>query len=412
MRKTDFHLSALGMTCAAGDGVAEVLANIRRGAGPGMAASEAWTPGRSFTVGQVRADLPSLEGFPAAHRTRNNSLAWHTSRQIGPEVQRAVSEFGAVRVGVVVGTTTSGIAEAEAAFQTLHDHGALPPAFAYAHMELGSPAEFLALAWGLRGPAYTVSTACSSSAKALAAGRRLLRLGVCDAVLVGGVDTLCAFTLRGFGSLGALSADPCLPFSPNRKGINIGEAAAFFLLRRDGAGGGPVLLLGAGETSDAHNISAPLPGGEGARDAMAAALRDAGVSPYQVGYVNLHGTGTAQNDSMEARAMQAVFPEGVPCSSTKSLTGHTLGAAGAVEAGICWALLAEAAGAPPAAGYTAAAPGGFPLPPQINDGAVDPELPPLRLVRPGEGPAAPLRYALSNVYGFGGTNVSLLLGAA
>lgn len=397
------------MTCAAGDGVAAVLANLRRGTAPGMVSTDRWTPGLSLTVGEARdADggaswTSGLPAFPAGHRTRNNGLALHASRQIEAELRAATAAFGAGRVGVVVGTTTSGMAEAEAAFQAARDRGSLPDAFAYAQMELGSPAEFLALAWGLKGPAYTVSTACSSSAKALASARRLLRLGVCDAVLAGGVDTLCAFTLRGFSALGALSPYPCLPFSPNRAGINIGEAAAFFVMRRDR---GPVALLGAGETSDAHNVSAPLPGGEGARDAMAAALRNAGVEPYQVGYVNLHGTGTPQNDAMEARAMRAVFPGGAACSSTKPLTGHTLGAAGALEAGICWALLREAAagagaGEPEREGW---------LPPQFSDGREDPELGLQGLVRPGGRPAGPLRYALSNAFGFGGTNVSLLLG--
>ena len=398
MNRESFHLSALGMTCAAGDGVAEVLANLRKGASPGMVSTDRWTPGQFLTVGEVRADLPSLDRFPLEHRSRNNQLALHAARQIEAELSRAVSEFGAARVGVVAGTTTSGIAEAEASFRWARDHGAFPPGFAYAQMELGSPAEFLALAFGLSGPAFTVSTACSSSAKALAAGRRLLRLGACDAVLVGGVDTLCTFTLRGFAALGALSPLPCLPFSPNRKGINIGEAAAFFMLRREGARGGPVRLLGAGETSDAHNISAPLPGGEGALDAIDRALKDAGVLPQQVDYVNLHGTGTLQNDSMEAFAMRAAFPQGVACSSTKSLTGHTLGAAGALEAGICWALIAEGREGR--------------LPPQINDGVADPDLPGLDLVLPGQGPASPVRLALSNVFGFGGTNVSLVLGAA
>jgi 3-oxoacyl-[acyl-carrier-protein] synthase-1 len=386
-------LSALGMTCAAGDGTAAILANLRKGAGPGMVATDRWTPGRSLTVGEVTPQLPSLADWAIDHRTRNNRLALHASRQVEAELRNAVAEFGAGRIGVVVGTTTSGMAEAEIAFQSAEENGSLPGSFGYAQMELGSPAEFLALAWGLQGPAFTVSTACSSSAKALVSARRLLRLGVCDAVLAGGVDTLCAFTLRGFSALGALSPEPCLPFSPNRKGINIGEAAAFFVLRRDR---GPVRLLGAGETSDAHNISAPLPGGEGARQAMTAALRDAGVEPYQIDYVNLHGTGTPQNDAMEARAMSEVFPGGAACSSTKPLTGHTLGAAGALEAGICWALLA---------GREAW------LPAQVNDGVTDPEIRPLNLVRPGHASAVPLRYALSNVFGFGGTNVSLVLGA-
>ncbi|MDB5050188.1 MAG: beta-ketoacyl-[acyl-carrier-protein] synthase [Fibrobacteres bacterium] len=381
------------MTCAAGDGTPAILANLRKGVSPGLVARDHWTPGQRQTVGEVSPALPALDGYAIGHRTRNNGLALYTSRQIEAEVLQAVAAFGAGRVGVVVGTTTSGMAEAEAAFLSAKENGSLPRSFAYAQMELGSPAEFLALAWGLKGPAFTVSTACSSSAKALASGRRLLRLGVCDAVLVGGVDTLCEFTLRGFSALGALSPEPCLPFSPNRRGINIGEAAAFFVMRRDR---GTVRLLGAGETSDAHNISAPLPGGEGARDAMAAALRDAGVEPYQVGYVNLHGTGTLQNDVMESRAMRAVFPGGVACSSTKALTGHTLGAAGALEAGICWALLADPEGC---------------LPPQVNDGAVDPDLEPMDLVRSGGKAPGPLRFALSNVFGFGGTNVSLLLGA-
>lgn len=401
-------LSALGMTCAAGDGVAAVLANLSRGVSPGMALTDRYTPGQGQTVGQVILELPSLDAFAPDHRSRNNALALHATRQIGTELRRAVAEYGAHRIGVVVGTTTSGMAEAEIAFAALDREGAFPAGFAYGQMELGSPAEFLALAWGLTGPAFSVSTACSSSAKALASARRLIRVGACDAVLVGGVDTLCAFTLRGFSALGALSPGPCLPFSPNRNGINIGEAAAFFLMRREG---GPVRLLGAGETSDAHNVSAPLPGGEGARDAMAAALKDAGIEPYQIGYVNLHGTGTPQNDAMEARAMRDVFPGGVACSSTKPLTGHTLGAAGALEAGICWALLAEAGEAreTPAGRGARGAPR---LPPQINDGLADPGLPPLDLVRPGRVPGEPLRYALSNVFGFGGTNVSLALGAA
>jgi 3-oxoacyl-[acyl-carrier-protein] synthase I len=390
------YLSALALTCAAGDGLSSVLGNLRKGVSPGMSATDRWTPGMKLTVGEVTYPLPSLDAFAPEHRTRNNRLALHTSRQIQMEIESAISDFGAHRVAVVAGTTTSGIAEAESAFRFAKDRGAFPDGFAYAHMELGSPAEFLALAWGLEGPVYTVSTACSSSAKALASARRLLRLGVCDAVLVGGVDTLCGFTLRGFSALGALSPDPGLPFSPNRKGINIGEAAAFFMMRRDR---GPVILLGAGETSDAHNISAPLPGGEGAREAMLAALRDGGTDASEVGYVNLHGTGTEQNDAMEARAMSEVFPGGVPCSSTKPSTGHTLGAAGALEAGLCWGLLA---------GYSE---DGW-LPAQINDGIVDPAIMPLDLVRPGRLPASPPRLALSNVFGFGGTNVSLLLGTA
>lgn len=390
------YLSALGMTCAAGSVPGAVLANVLRGASPGMVPRENWIPGQPHVVGEVADALPDLARFAPNLRSRNNALALHASDQIAAEIRDVVERFGAHRVAVVVGTTTSGMAEAEAAFRAAGADGKLPEGFRYALQELGSPAEFLAEAWGLKGPAFTVSTACSSSAKALAAGRRLLRLGACDAVLAGGVDTLCRFTLLGFQALGALSPEPTLPFSPARKGINIGEAAAFLVMRRDR---GPVLLLGAGETSDAYNVSAPLPDGEGARQAMALALREACVDPGSVDYVNLHGTGTPQNDAMEAVAMDTLFPRGVPCSSTKPLTGHTLGAAGALEAGLCWALLA---GLGPAGA----------LPPHVNGGATDPGLRPLDLVRPGRVAARAPRLALSNVFGFGGTNVSLLLGAA
>jgi 3-oxoacyl-[acyl-carrier-protein] synthase I len=395
-------LSAFGLACAAGEGLPETLENLRKGASPGMAATDRWTPGRPLHCGQVTGELPSLEGYPREMRSRNNALALRACLQIDGAIASARARFGARRVAVVAATSTSGMAEAEAAFAQLHGQGAFPPGFAYAQQELGSPAEFLARAFGLAGPAFTVSTACSSSAKALAAARRLLRLGVCDAVLAGGADTLCAFTLRGFSSLGVLSADPALPFSRNRKGINIGEAAAFFLLRRDD---GPVRLAGAGETCDAYNVSAPLPGGEGARDAMRSALRDAGLSPAAIGYVNLHGTGTPQNDAMEAKAMAEVFPDGVPCSSTKGLTGHTLGAAGALEAGFCWALLAGLSGVPGLAGD------GW-LPQHTWDGVADPELARVDLVPPAFRGAAQPRCAMSNVFGFGGTNVSLVLEAA
>jgi 3-oxoacyl-[acyl-carrier-protein] synthase-1 len=225
----------------------------------------------------------------------------------------------------------------------------------------------------------------------LATARRWLRLGACDAVLAGGVDSLCRFTVQGFAALGAVSLEPCRPFGEGRSGINIGEAAAFTLVTLEE---GPIRLAGCGESSDAYNVSAPLPQGEGAEAAMRLALADAGCEPAAVGYLNLHGTATAQNDAMEAAATLRVFPEGIACSSTKPLTGHTLGAAGALEAAICWHLLSGAAERS--------------LPPNWTRGPVDPALAGLRLVRPGQ--AAPgLKRALSNSFGFGGSNLSLLL---
>jgi len=242
-----------------------------------------------------------------------------------------------------------------------------------------------------------VSTACSSSAKAFGSAQRLLDLELCDAVLVGGVDSLCALTLGGFASLGALSARPCNPLSVKRDGITIGEAAALFLLTREAGG---VRLLGVGESSDAYHASAPDPTGRGAAAAMSAALAAAGLAPEAVDYVNLHGTATPHNDAMESLALTRVLPHQPPCSSTKALHGHTLGAAGALEVAVCWLML------------SAASPAALPLPPHVWDGQRDPALPRLTLVAAGD--HAPRRtdgfHCLSNSFAFGGSNCAVLLG--
>lgn len=379
---------------AAGEGLEALARAARDGAGPGLKPAPDLGPeGAACVVGRFEGALSAPPGLPAGFDSRNNRLAWTAVQPLRADLERLVSRHGAARVAVVVGTSTSGMLEAERAFLS-RPPGAALDGFPYGLQEIGAPSRFLAWALGLGGPALTVSTACSSSAKALAAARRLLRLGACDAVLCGGVDSLCRFTVAGFTALGAVSRGRCAPFHPRRDGINVAEAAAFCLVL---PGDGPVRLAGCGETSDAHHVSAPLPGGEGAEAAMRAALEDAGAEPGSVGYLNLHGTGTPQNDAMEARAVARAFPDGVPCSSTKPLTGHALGAAGALEAALCWDLLTG----------RAASQG---LPPQWGDPEPDPDLPALRLLRPGAAPPAPgLRRVLSNSFGFGGSNASLLL---
>jgi 3-oxoacyl-[acyl-carrier-protein] synthase-1 len=237
-----------------------------------------------------------------------------------------------------------------------------------------------------------VSTACSSSAKVFASARSLIFAGVCDAVLIGGVDSLCAMTLCGFSSLEAVDPNITNPMRANRAGINIGEAAVLFMLSKGGQG---VQLLGVGESSDAHHMSAPEPDGVGAEAAMRAALADAGLRPEDIDYVNLHGTGTIHNDSMESKAVARVFGLNTPCSSTKALVGHTLGAAGAIEAAFCWIALNTQGDE-------------VPLPPHIWDGCRDPELPEIRLVESGE--FGPIRFTLSNSFAFGGSNCSVILG--
>ncbi|MBT5457178.1 MAG: beta-ketoacyl-[acyl-carrier-protein] synthase II, partial [Rhodospirillaceae bacterium] len=248
---------------------------------------------------------------------------------------------------------------------------------------------------GTSGPAFCVTTACSSSAKVFASARRLIDSGICDAAVVGGADSLCQMTLNGFGALEALSRGLCNPFSANRDGINIGEGAAAFLMTPEP---GPVTLLGVGETSDAHHISAPDPEGTGAIAAMAQALDDAGLTPDTIAYINAHGTGTALNDVMEARAIASMFPPGTPCSSTKAMTGHMLGAAGACEAAFLWLTLNPEFN-----------PGL--LPPHLWDGAADPDLPPVNLVPTGMAePLTETTAMLSNSFAFGGSNASLVLG--
>ena len=259
---------------------------------------------------------------------------------------------------------------------------------------MGTPAAFVAHVIGAAGPAYTVSTACSSSAKALAAAARLLRSGQVDAVVCGGADSLCDFTRAGFGALGAVSARRCNPFSRHRDGINVGEGAALFLATRESAS---VRLSGWGESSDAHHMSAPDPAGRGAEAALRAALQRGAIEASQIDYVNLHGTATQQNDAMESALIARVF-DAVPCSSTKPLTGHALGAAGAIEAALCWIALAHN---PQHA-----------LPPHWWDGEADPALPILALVAPGSHAARPLRHLLSQSFAFGGSNAALILSAA
>jgi len=391
------HLNALGVICALGRGKSEVARRLLDGDGSGMRPWPVPVVGRSLPVGAVLDELPSLADAALRDTTRNNRLLLAAVEEIQPEITEAIARFGPARIGVVLGTSTTGIQEASQGIAGLVRDGQLPPSYHYGHQELSAPASFLSERLGLAGPSYCISTACTSGARALQSAKRLLEAGICDAVLCGGVDTLCDLTLQGFSALEATSTRICNPFSANRDGINIGEAAALFLMTREPA---PIALLGAGASSDAHHISAPDPEGRGAIEAMRKALANAETPAQSIGYLNLHGTATAHNDAMESRAVEAVFPNGVPCSSSKPLTGHTLGAAGALEAAFCWLTLSE---------FNVAQR----LPPHLWDGQQDPGLPALDLVAVG----APLsaerpRRMMSNSFAFGGNNISLILGDA
>jgi 3-oxoacyl-[acyl-carrier-protein] synthase-1 len=407
----NFYLNACGIICALGDGHEQVKARLFAGQS-GVEMTGEWSPGRELPLGRVLAPLPSLDHVPPLQRSRNNALALAALAQIRPAVDAAIARHGADRVGVVIGTSTSGIGETEYAIRHYCANGILPPDFVYDRQEMGSPAVMLAHELGVSGPAYVHSSACSSSAKSMASAARLIKMGLCDAVVTGGVDSLCTFTVAGFASLESVSAALCNPMSVNRHGINIGEGAALFLMtaedgepRASGKSGkfgesgesGAVALLGWGESSDGHHMSAPDPSGGGARLAITQALARAGLDAACIDYINLHGTATPQNDAMESRVIEAMFGLETPVSSTKPFTGHTLGAAAAIEAALCWLAMQDDN------------PQGR-LPPHLWDGAADPALPALNLVPTGAALGRPLRYALSSSFAFGGSNAVLLLG--
>jgi 3-oxoacyl-[acyl-carrier-protein] synthase-1 len=387
------YLHTLGMINALGDRVDTIVPALAAGVAPGMGTIHTGI-GDTF-AGSVTAplDLAPPESL-SRYDCRNNRLLLAALAQITPAVDAARERYGAHRIGVVLGTSTSGIEAAEAAFVYQAQAGKLPVSFDYRQVEIGTVAPFAAAALDLHGPAFTISTACTSSAKVFVSARRLLQLHLCDAVVVGGVDSLCELTVQGFASLESTSSTRSNPMSRNRCGINVGEGAAVFLMSRDE---GSVVLAGVGESSDAHHISAPDPHGAGGEIALRTALADAGLVPADIGYVNLHATATRKNDDMEAHLMARVFPHGVAASGTKPLTGHQLGAAGATELGFAWLTLARDDVA---------------LPRHLWDGEADPALPLLDLVDNERhlSRTASAQYVMSNSFAFGGSNVSLILG--
>ncbi|WP_437881885.1 beta-ketoacyl-[acyl-carrier-protein] synthase family protein [Pseudomonas sp. LRF_L74] len=389
------YLNALGLLCALGQGKQAVATALFAGDASGMRAESGWVSEHALTVGAVRAELPALPvGLPQP-ASRNNQMLLAAALQIEDDIRAAIARYGAGRIGVILGTSTTGIDDAARGIARYVNEGELPPDYHYGQQELAAPAGFLADWLGLSGPVYSQSTACTSSARALLSAHRMLQQGLCDAVLCGGVDTLCRLTLNGFSSLEAVDPERCNPFSVNRHGINIGEGAALFLMSRERS---PIAFLGGGATSDAHHISAPQPDGLGAQAAMRRALQSAGLQAGDIDYLNLHGTATRHNDAMESLAVRAVFPDGVACSSTKPLTGHTLGAAGALEAAFCWLTLSQ---------YNPDSR----LPAHLWDGEKQDDVPTLDLVNGDQRLATGrARRLMSNSFAFGGSNLSLILG--
>ncbi|HEV2228822.1 MAG TPA: beta-ketoacyl-[acyl-carrier-protein] synthase family protein [Steroidobacteraceae bacterium] len=391
-------LTAFTATSCLGRGLDATLAALAAGRS-GLAPCAFETVQLATWVGEVAGvDEERLPRELDEFECRNNRLARLGLRQDGFEaaVQAAASRLGSARVGVWLGTSTSGILETELAYRRRDPAtGALPADFRYrgAHNTF-SVAAFVRRALALEGPAAVISSACSSSAKVFASARRAIEAGLVDAAVVGGVDTLCLTTLYGFHSLQLVARTACRPFDAGRDGLSIGEAAAFALLERpdERLAADAVLLLGTGESSDAWHMSAPHPEGRGASAAMTEALEAARLAPGDIDYINFHGTGTPSNDAAEARAVAAVLGTRLPGSSTKGATGHTLGAAGGLEAVICALALRHGL-----------MPGG------VNTRAIDPELHVSYLL---ESRRAPLKAVMSNSFGFGGSNCSLIFGRA
>lgn len=335
--------------------------------------------------------------FPGAHGAWDNRASRLALMALEADgmleaARRAIGRWGAGRVGLVLGTSTSGIERLEKAYRDRVGDGPLAADYSMRHHnDHHAVTAFLIEYLGVEGPSYTVSTACSSSAKAVVDAAQLIGLGLCDAVLAGGVDSLCMTSLYGFEALELVARGPCRPLDAGRDGLSIGEGAGFLLLERGGVEQAEPHLLGYGESSDAVSMSTPPPDGAGAAAAMRAALDRAAMAPGRVGFLKLHGTGTPANDSAETEAVAAVFPQRVPAASFKGLIGHTLGAAGAVEAVMCLDAL-EAGILPGSAGLAASDPA---LPCSVVERTV----------------AAEYDVALCNAFGFGGSNCTLVFGA-
>lgn len=390
------NISAFSTLSAIGSQLAEAVNALRTGVS-GLRRCDMDRVDLDTWVGQVEGvEDQAITGELERYDCRNHRLSEMclASNEFTDVVERARSRYGSHRIATIIGTSTSGIQETEIAYRHRDpDSGALPQdyRFSYTH-SLYSTAEYVALRLGLAGPVHTVSTACSTSLKVFADAYRYMQSGIVDAVVVGGVDSLCMTTLYGFNSLELVSSKPCAPFSADRDGISVGEAAGFALLEwpNHAENSTGVAILGYGESSDAWHMSSPRPDGSGAAEAMRAALQRADLSPEDIDYINLHGTATKANDAMEDKAVISVFGDRTPASSTKGWTGHTLGAAGITET-IFSALCIQH---------------GF-MPQNLNLGRADPEL---RSRVLAENSSESPDKVLTSSFGFGGSNAALILG--
>ncbi len=390
--KNNVYINDFAVINALGDGKEEVARALLANRAV-LIPYDALFSGRKTYVGKVTAQLTSLPEQYQQVDCHNNRLLFKAFQEIKSAYEDLSHKMNPERIGVILGTSTSGILEGEMAYQHYARTGQMPRSFHYHQQEFGTMAEFVAKLAAARGPAYVISTACSSSGKAFMSAKRLIKAGLCDLCIVGGADSLSQLPLNGFDALDSISSGICQPFQQNRDGINIGEGVALFILSKHSS---ELELLGGGETSDAYHITSPDPEGKGAKQAMLNALMDANIKPMDIAYINTHGTATPKNDAMESCAIYEVFADRVCCSSTKPLTGHTLGAASATEMALCALLLLKA--------YNPERK----LPAQVNNDHFDPKLSAIQLTNDKSVWEKPC--FMSNSFAFGGNNVSLIIG--
>lgn len=372
-------INAYSLICSLGSDPKNVFENALYG-GDFLSKRSDIIKNSEFFFGEIKEELPPIQ--EEKYNTRCNRILLYSFYKIENEIKEAIKKYGKNRVGVIVSTTNSGINEYELSGDIKQT-------------EIGNPAEFLHNFLGLENIYMGVSTACSSGVKAFLSAKKLIDNNVCDCVLTGASDALSTMPSYGFNSLEVLSNEPCIPFSAKRKGINLGEGGSLFLIEREEKENS-IYILGGGETSDAYHCATPEPTGKEASRAIENALKMAHLSPEDIDYINLHGTGTISNDLMEANAVSRVFKDRVLSSSTKHLTGHCLGASAGVEAALCCILLDR----------------------KINkenkvypnkEEVIDPSLSKINLAKKGDR-AQKLNYVLNNAFGFGGTNAVLILG--
>jgi len=390
------YLNELGLTCALGSDKETILGHFIAGEQSLMQADDSF--GVDTIVGKVNKELPDLSPYGTYQNSRNNQLALLAFEQISYKLKQLKSVLAkelnrTVNIAVVIGTSTSGIASGEESMKEYLATGEHKVEYHYAMQEMGATAEFIAKLADANASVYGISTACTSSAKALISGQRLLDNGLADIIIAGGVDSLCKMTINGFNAIESISSTHTTPFQASRCGINIGEGAALFLMSKVTS---DIALTGFGESSDAHHISAPHPEGKGAKQAMLSALESANLSALHINYINLHGTGTVQNDAMEAKAVTDVFGKLTPCTASKQLHGHCLGAAGAIEAGLCWLLLSPMNKE-----------SNYPKMKLSTD--FDPNIDEINLIIENKPLNKNISHCMSNSYAFGGNNASLIL---